>query len=115
MRTLQKSDGRKVSGVYNGTRRGETTFLKLVALLDQFRVSSDKDGTLSVEGNKNQSGELKKWKEIAPLVYNEVDGSERIAFRTDASGQSPVKCSPSRRFTKVSVFRGTRAKLLFAW
>ena len=78
----QKSDGRKVSGVYNGTRRGETTFLKLVALLDQFRVSSDKDGTLSVEGNKNQSGELKKWKEIAPLVYNEVDGSERIAFRT---------------------------------
>src|SRR5215471_2971951 len=25
----QKSDGRKVSGVYNGTRRGETTFLKL--------------------------------------------------------------------------------------
>jgi CubicO group peptidase (beta-lactamase class C family) len=83
----QISDGREVSGVYNGTRRGETTFLKLVALLDQFRVSSDKDGTLSVEGNKNQSGELKKWKEIAPLVYNEVDGSERIAFRSDASGK----------------------------
>src|SRR5215831_8133727 len=32
----KKSDGRKVSGVYNGTRRGETTLLKLVALLDQF-------------------------------------------------------------------------------
>jgi hypothetical protein len=30
---------------------------------------------------------LKKWKEIAPLVYNEVDGSERIAFRSDASGK----------------------------
>ena len=83
----QKSDGRKVSEVYNGTRRGETTFLKLVALLDQFRVSSDKDGILTVEGNKNQSGELKKWKEVAPLVYNEVDGSERIAFRSDASGK----------------------------
>src|SRR5438034_11263047 len=82
----QKSDGRKVSGVYNGTRRGETTFLKLVALLDQFRVSSDKDGILIVEGNKNQSGELKKWKEIAPLVYSEIDGPERIAFRRDASG-----------------------------
>jgi hypothetical protein len=55
-------------------------------LLDQFRVSSDKEGILTVEGNKNQSGELKKWKEIAPLVYNEVDGSERIAFRSDPSG-----------------------------
>ena len=82
----QKSDGRKVSGNYDGTRRGETTFLKLIALLDQFRVSSDKEGILTVEGNKNQSGELKKWKEIAPLVYTEVDGPERIAFRRDASG-----------------------------
>ena len=83
----QISDGRKVSGVYDGTRRAETTFLKLVALLDEFRVNSDKDGILTVEGNKNQSGELKKWKEVAPLVYNEVDGSERIAFRSDASGK----------------------------
>ena len=81
----QKSAGRKVSGVYNGTRRADTTFLKILALLDQFRVSSDKDGILTVEGNKNRSGELKKWKEIAPLVYREVDGSERIAFRGDAS------------------------------
>jgi CubicO group peptidase (beta-lactamase class C family) len=82
----QKSDGRKVTAVYDGTRRGETTFLKLLALLGQSRVSSDKDGILTVEQNKNQSGELKKWKEIAPLVYSEVDGSERIAFRRDASG-----------------------------
>jgi CubicO group peptidase (beta-lactamase class C family) len=84
--STRKSDGRKVRGIYDGTRRGETTFLKLIALLDQFRVSSDRDGAITVEGNKNQSGELKKWKEIAPLVYNEVNGSERIAFRAEASG-----------------------------
>jgi CubicO group peptidase (beta-lactamase class C family) len=83
---MQKSDGRAVSGVYDGTRRGETTFLKILALLGQFRVSSDKDGVLTVEGEKNQSGELKKWKEIDPLVYGEVDGLEKIAFRRDASG-----------------------------
>jgi hypothetical protein len=81
-----KSDGRAVSGVYDGTRRGETTFLKILALLSQFRVSSDKDGVLTVEGEKNQRGELKKWKEIAPLVYGEIDGLEKIAFRRDASG-----------------------------
>jgi CubicO group peptidase (beta-lactamase class C family) len=80
-----KTDGRAVSGVYDGTRRSDTTFLRMIALLDQFSVSSDKDGILTVEGNKNQRGELKKWKEIAPLVYNEVDGNERIAFRHDAS------------------------------
>src|SRR5437762_986537 len=82
----QKSDGRKVTGIYDGTRRADTTFLKILPLLDQFSVNADKDGILTVEGNKTQSGELKKWKEIAPLVYREIDGQERIAFRSDASG-----------------------------
>ncbi len=82
-----RNDGRGVSGVYEGTRRSETNFLRLVALLDQFSVKSDKDGILTVEDNKNQRGEPKRWKEIAPLVYNEVDGSERIAFRRDPSGK----------------------------
>src|SRR6266702_6850620 len=35
---------------------------------------------------KNQSGELKRWREIAPLIYREIDGLERIGFRRDASG-----------------------------
>src|SRR5207247_9642243 len=33
-----------------------------------------------------QRCEVKKGNEIAPLVYSEVDGLERIAFRRDASG-----------------------------
>ena len=82
-----RTDGQAVSGVYEGTRRSQTTFLRLISLLDQFSVKSDKDGVLTVEENKNQRGELKKWMEIAPLVYNEVDGSERIAFRRDPSGK----------------------------
>src|SRR5216110_1380036 len=81
-----KIDGRAVSGVYEGTRRGETTLLKLLALLDQFSVNSDKEGVLTVEGMKNQRGETKKWREIAPLVYGEIDGPEKIAFRRNPSG-----------------------------
>ena len=81
-----KSDGRAVSKLYNGTRRAETTFLKILALVDQSKVSSDKEGILQIEGMKNQSGELKRWREIAPLVYREIDGLERIGFRRDASG-----------------------------
>jgi CubicO group peptidase (beta-lactamase class C family) len=81
-----KSDGRAITGFYNGTRRGETTFLSILALADQSRVSSDKEGVLQIEGMKNQSGELKRWREVAPLVYREVDGLEKIGFRRDASG-----------------------------
>jgi hypothetical protein len=81
-----KSDGRAVSGFYNGTRRGETTFLKMLALVGQFSVTSDKEGVLQIEGMKNQSGELKRWREVAPLIYREIDGLERVGFRRDASG-----------------------------
>jgi uncharacterized Tic20 family protein len=81
-----KSDGHAVNGLYDGTRRAETTFLKIVALADQFSVSSDKEGVLQIEGMKTQSGELKRWREIAPLVYREINGLERVGFRRDASG-----------------------------
>lgn len=101
---VAKSDGVAVSGVYDGSRRSDTTFLRIVALLGQFSVKSDKDGLLMVEGDKNQRGELKKWKEIAPLVYNEVDGSERIAFRRDASGKV-TEMLPS-----VAIYEGQRAQ-----
>jgi CubicO group peptidase (beta-lactamase class C family) len=81
-----KSDGLAVTGFYNGTRRAETSFLSIIALADQSKVSSDKEGVLQIEGMKNQSGELKRWREVAPLVYREVDGLERIGFRRDTSG-----------------------------
>jgi hypothetical protein len=81
-----KSDGRAVSGLYDGTRRGQTTFLRMLALVGQFSVSSDEEGVLQIEGMKNQSGELKRWREIAPLVYREIDGLEKIGFRREASG-----------------------------
>jgi CubicO group peptidase (beta-lactamase class C family) len=81
-----KSDGRAVTSLYDGTRRGETTLLKILALAGQFSVKSDKEGILQIEGMKNQSGELQRWREISPLVYREIDGLERIAFRRVADG-----------------------------
>src|SRR5436189_5267860 len=83
---MAKSDGRAVGGLYDGTRRGQTTLLRILALVGQFKVSSDKEGVLQIEGMKNQSGELQRWREIAPLIYREIDGLERIGFRRDASG-----------------------------
>ena len=83
---MAKSDRRAVGGLYDGTRRGQTTLLRILALVGQFKVSSDKEGVLQIEGIKNQSGELQRWREIAPLIYREIDGLERIGFRRDASG-----------------------------
>jgi CubicO group peptidase (beta-lactamase class C family) len=85
LKTTQ-ADGQAVSGVYSGSRRGESTFLKMAAVLGQFSVTADRNGLLAIEGLQNPRGGLKQWREIGPLVYREVDGPDVIAFRRDANG-----------------------------
>jgi CubicO group peptidase (beta-lactamase class C family) len=81
-----QADGRAVSGLYNTSRRSESTFLKISAILGQFAVRSDEKGILTLEGNKNLRGNLKRWREIGPLLYHEVDGPDLIAFRRNEQG-----------------------------
>jgi CubicO group peptidase (beta-lactamase class C family) len=81
-----QADGRAVTGVYNGSRRGESTLLKVAAVLGEVSVSADQNGILTIEGAQNPHGGLKQWREVGPLVYREVDGPEVIAFRRDANG-----------------------------
>jgi CubicO group peptidase (beta-lactamase class C family) len=81
-----QADGLAVSGVYSGSRRAESTFLKMAAVLGQFSVTADRNGLLTIEGLQSPRGGLKQWREIGPLVYREVDGPDVIAFRRDANG-----------------------------
>ena len=83
---MAQADGRAVAGVYTTSRRSESTFLKVAALLGQYAVRSDEKGILTIEGNKNLRGSLKRWREIGPLLYHEVDGPDLIAFRRNGDG-----------------------------
>jgi CubicO group peptidase (beta-lactamase class C family) len=85
--SVARKDGLAAAGVYQTTRRAESTPLKLGTLFGQTAVKSDRDGVLTVEDLKNQRGELKKWREIGPLLFHEIDGPGMLAFRRDASGQ----------------------------
>jgi CubicO group peptidase (beta-lactamase class C family) len=85
LKTAQ-ADGRAVSGVYSGSRRGESTLLKVAAVLGQTSVSADENGVVTIEGVQSPRGGLKRWREIGPLLYREVDGPDQIAFRRDANG-----------------------------
>jgi CubicO group peptidase (beta-lactamase class C family) len=83
---MAQADGRAVSGLYATSRRSDSTFLKIAAIIGQYAVRSDEKGILTVEGNKNLRGGLKRWREIGPLLYHEVDGPGVIAFRRDENG-----------------------------
>jgi CubicO group peptidase (beta-lactamase class C family) len=81
-----QADGRAVSGVYTGSRRADSTFLKIAAVLGQVSVSANPDGVLTIEGVQSPRGGLKQWREVGPLVYREVDGPDLIAFRQNQNG-----------------------------
>jgi CubicO group peptidase (beta-lactamase class C family) len=99
---IAKMDGHAVSGVYQTSRRGESTLLKVGALLGEFAVRSDHDGVLTIEDEKNVRGELKRFQEIAPLVYREIDGHDLIAFRRDVDGIVRTM------FPNVPIYEGQR-------
>lgn len=81
-----QADGRAVSGIYSWSRRADSTLLKVASVLGQASVTTDQNGLLTIEGLQSPRGGLKKWREIGPMVYREIDGPDIIAFRHDANG-----------------------------
>ena len=82
-----KADAGAVSGVYETTRRAETSLLRLSVPLGQSAVRANADGTISIDTSKNLRGQLKRWREVEPLVYEEVNGSDKLAFRRKPAGR----------------------------
>src|SRR6476661_3229267 len=80
------ADAKNVAGRYLTTRRSESSFLKVGAVEDNVEVTPDENGTIKVEPFKDFNGQIKKWQEIAPLVYRSVNGQDLLAFVHDYSG-----------------------------
>ena len=82
-----EADANAVAGHYLSSRRSESNFLKIAAIDEDVKVAPDENGTIKIEPFKDFNGQVKKWQEIAPLVYRSVNGQDLIAFRRDERGQ----------------------------
>ncbi len=82
-----KGDAQKVEGFYIPSRRVETSFLRVGNALEQLKISPNSDGTITVDLLKDPNGQPKKYEEIAPLFYREVNGQLHLGFKPDANGQ----------------------------
>jgi len=71
-------------GTYGDTRRSVSTLAKLMGLLSTFAVASE-DGVLvtHLPGYGEQ-----RWAELEPLVFADVAGPGRLAFRLGGGGQA---------------------------
>ena len=81
-----KEDAQKVIGVYRTSRRGETSWTRLLGVLGEATVSADADGVVTVDASTDITGQPRKWREVGPLVYRNVVGQERLVFKPDAAG-----------------------------
>ena len=81
------ADAALVSGRYIVSRRSEKTILKVLTVAGEGKVWRNPDGTISFNVLKGLNGQPKKLREIAPLMFRDVNGQDRIGFKRDSSGQ----------------------------
>lgn len=81
--TTARTHAQLMAGRYIFTRRAHTTFLAGLYLLGQPQVSANADGTITVSDLTDLAGEPKKWREIAPFVWRNVEGTDRLAAQVE--------------------------------
>lgn len=79
-------DAQMVAGHYIVSRRADSTFLKVINVAGEDKISVNPDGTISASDLKDMNGQPKKFREIAPLMFRDVNDQDRLAFKRDASG-----------------------------
>ena len=72
---------RAMTGLWRGSRRADSSFLSLVYMLGQTTVTVDKDGALVIPDLKEPGGGVRHWVEIAPWVWRDRNGHDRLAAK----------------------------------
>jgi CubicO group peptidase (beta-lactamase class C family) len=84
-------DARSVAGEYLVSRRCGNCILWLVYLAgSEVKIAAQADGTLLSDDLKGANGQPIRWKEIAPLVYRNADGQQKIAFVRGGDGHTTL-------------------------
>ena len=78
---VAKADAARLAGDYDGSRRPQDSFMSLLNLLSQATVTTDKDNHVIASPVTGLDGQPKRFEEIAPLVWREVGGKDRLAAK----------------------------------
>jgi CubicO group peptidase (beta-lactamase class C family) len=71
-----------LAGRYQPSRRAESSFLSLLGLFGQAVVAVE-DGSITVPALTGIDGQPKRWTQVAPFVWREVGGTERLAAKVE--------------------------------
>ena len=74
-----RAHARMFSSAYWSSRSYSTSFLAATKLLFPVRVVVHPDDSVSLSGLRGADGELRRFREVAPFVWREIGGHERLA------------------------------------
>lgn len=99
-----KKDAAAVAGTYIVSRRPEGSLLRIAALLGQAVVTPNEDGTISVDALKDPNDKPKRWREVAPMTFRDVNGEDSIVFKPDQTGRMQMIIAyPFMTFQRVGI------------
>ncbi|MEZ5347557.1 MAG: serine hydrolase domain-containing protein, partial [Pyrinomonadaceae bacterium] len=106
------ADAAAVSGSYYGSRRADGSLFRLLAILGEATVSANEDGTISVSMFQDLNGQPKKFREVAPMRFQDVNGQETIIFKPDANGQMQMIIGyPFMVFKRIGLWQNAKVML----
>jgi CubicO group peptidase (beta-lactamase class C family) len=85
--SLPRKELTAIEGVYQSTRREDSTRLKLLSRLSQRVATVDKQGALHLGDIKDLRDHPIKWKPIGKDLWQEVDGQRKIFAIRDSSNR----------------------------
>ena len=89
-----KADAMSVAGSYFPSRRAEGSLLRAAAVMEEIMVTPMPDGTITTTLLKRPSGKPMALREVAPLVFQDAEGADYLAFQRDSSGRMELMYSP---------------------
>ncbi|MCB1023617.1 MAG: beta-lactamase family protein [Acidobacteria bacterium] len=107
-----KEDAAAVSGSYYGSRRSDGSLFRLLAILGETTVSANEDGTISVSMFQGLNGKPKKFREVAPMRFQDVNGQDTVIFKPDADGNLRMIIGyPFMTFTRIGLWQNAAVML----
>jgi CubicO group peptidase (beta-lactamase class C family) len=73
---------RLIAGYYDDSRRADRSFLRILSLIAPDRVQVDKDNLITFSLIKDRNGEVRKYREVQPFVWTDVNSNWRLAAKT---------------------------------
>jgi len=106
------SDAEQVSGHYIVSRRSQDNILSVLGVVGEFNIVRNDDGTISAKDLKDINGEPKKFREIGPMMFRDVNDQDRLGFKKDESGNTVAVIDfPFMVFQKASGWNNSAFQL----